>query len=139
MLYYSPEQIAARLKQVSVQSIYNYLYQNKVRYEQFKPYLRRKGKAYRHCKAPNIKEGDRRYKRSIKQRPSYVESRKTQGHWEGDTIISRKDKQALLTLVERKTGLVLIGRLNQRTAAETRDMIIKLLTPFKKKVKSITI
>ncbi|MCO6552249.1 MAG: IS30 family transposase [Gilliamella sp.] len=86
-----------------------------------------------------MKEGDRRYKRSIKQRPSYVESRKTQGHWEGDTIISRKDKQALLTLVERKTGLVLIGRLNQRTAAETRDMIIKLLTPFKKKVKSITI
>ncbi|MWP47921.1 helix-turn-helix domain-containing protein [Gilliamella sp. Pas-s27] len=30
---------------------------------------RRKGKAYRHCKAPNIKEGDRRYKRPIKQRP----------------------------------------------------------------------
>ncbi|OCG65232.1 hypothetical protein A9G39_09975 [Gilliamella sp. Imp1-6] len=56
----------------------------------------------------------------------------------GDTIISRKDKQALVTLVERKTGLVLIGRLNQRTASETRDMIIKLLTPFKKMVKSIT-
>ena len=138
MLYYSPEQIAARLKKISVQSIYIYLYQNKARYEQFKPYLRRKGKAYRHCKAPNIKEGDRQYKRSIKQRPSYVESRKTQGHWEGDTIISRKDKQALVTLVERKTELVLIGRLNQRTASETRDMIIKLLTPFKKMVKSIT-
>ncbi|WP_255307528.1 IS30 family transposase, partial [Gilliamella sp. Imp1-1] len=74
----------------------------------------------------------------MKQRPSYVESRKTRGHWEGDTIISRKDKQALVTLVERKTGLVLIGRLNQRTASETRDMIIKLLTPFEKMVKSIT-
>ncbi|MWN91203.1 hypothetical protein GQ597_10860 [Gilliamella sp. Pra-s65] len=97
---------------------------------------RRKGKAYRHCKTPSIKEGDRRYKRPIKQRPSYVENWKTRGHWESDTMISRKDKQALVTLVEGKTGLVLIGRLNQRTASETRDMIIKLLTPFKKGLKA---
>lgn len=136
--YYSPEQIAARLNgKVSVTAIYQYIYRDKARYQHIKPYLRRNGKTYRHRRAP-YQPHERQYKRPIKLRPIEVELRKIKGHWEGDTIVSRKDGQALVTLVERKTGLLLMGRVIRPTAENTLAKIIELLTPFKAMVRSIT-
>jgi IS30 family transposase len=41
----------------------------------------------------------------IAQRPASVNSRKHIGHWVGDTVIGAGHKQAIVTLVERKSGM----------------------------------
>lgn len=40
----------------------------------------------------------------IDDRPKEVDERKVIGHWEGDTVIGKDHKGAILTMVERKTG-----------------------------------
>ena len=53
-------------------------------------------------------------RRDISERPASVETREELGHWEGDTVIGAHHKQAIVTLVERMTGLTLIARLNAK-------------------------
>jgi transposase, IS30 family len=63
----------------------------------------------------------------IDARPKTVEDRKQYGHWEGDTLISRKSKAALHTLVERKSRLLVLSKLGRKSAVETSRMIIRRL------------
>ena len=60
----------------------------------------------------------------IDTRPKSIENRRSYGHWEGDSLISRKSKAALNTLVERKSRLVLITKLPRKTADETLRAVI---------------
>jgi transposase, IS30 family len=52
----------------------------------------------------------------ISERPAEVEAREVVGHWEADTVMGAGTKDCVLTLVERKTGLLLVGKLADRTA-----------------------
>jgi|SRR5680860_689451 len=54
-------------------------------------------------------------KRHISARPASVESRSQIGHWEVDTVMGTGSKDCIMSLVERKTGLLLIGKLADRT------------------------
>ena len=56
-----------------------------------------------------------------------MENRNRFGHWEGDSIVSRKSAKALNTLVERKSRLVLITLLQRKTALETSIAVIEKL------------
>ena len=47
---------------------------------------------------------------SIAARPKTVESRRTFGHWEGDSVIGRERKARLVTLVERKSRYLVLRR-----------------------------
>ena len=42
------------------------------------------------------------------------------GHWEADTVIGAGSKDCVLTLVERKSELVLVGKFKDRTAGGLR-------------------
>ncbi|WP_141674413.1 IS30 family transposase, partial [Gilliamella sp. wkB108] len=53
-------------------------------------------------------------------------------------IIGGNRKQALVTIVERKTGLALIKKVERKTAEEVKKAIISLLTNIKHRVKTIT-
>jgi IS30 family transposase len=44
-----------------------------------------------------------------------VEARKELGHWEGDTMVGSDLHHGVLTLVERRSGLVIIKKVNSRT------------------------
>jgi IS30 family transposase len=70
---------------------------------------------------------------SIEERPKEVLKRKTIGHWEGDSMVSRKSKVGLNTLVERKTGLVLISKIKNGTSSETAHTVIDRLKSFPRK------
>jgi len=136
---YSPEQISGRLElehkqSISHEAIYQYIYSQVYRdgygymkpgYHDLRQYLKRRHKRRQ-------RKGLRRSEKvpkfngvSIEQRPKGVERRKVIGHWEGDSVVSRKSSIALNTLVERKTGLLCISRIKNGTAAETARVVIE--------------
>lgn len=55
-------------------------------------------------------------RRMIDRRPKHIEERKKLGHWEGDTIVSKCRRQAIATFSERKSGYLLGGKMEDRTA-----------------------
>ena len=139
---WSPEQIVGWLKyrkdiQISHEWIYQYILVDK----------QNGGDLYRHLRCQKKRRKrygsyDRRGKLSnrvsIDQRPAEVETRQRLGHWEVDTIIGKRHKQALVTLIERKSRLVFIRKVKQRTAGAVEDAIIHLLDPWTHDVHTIT-
>ena len=74
----------------------------------------------------------------IEQRCPRVETRSTVGHWEGDTVIGRNHKYALVTFVARKTDFGLVCKVRTRQATGVVAAIIDALKPFKNLVRTIT-
>jgi IS30 family transposase len=74
----------------------------------------------------------------ISERPSGAENRSRVGHLEGDTVLGT-DKHALLTLVDRKTGYVLIGKLRARTVEATNRRAIDLINNAARRTRSVTV
>jgi transposase, IS30 family len=132
---WSPEQIAGRLpidhpgQVISHEAIYQFIYdlQTESRLELIQ-HLRRANKK-RKAKGIGRKEKKTKIPNRIPidARPQSVENRKQYGHWEGDTLISRKSKAALHTMVERKSRLLLLSKLDRKSASETSKTIIKRL------------
>ena len=108
-LYWSPEQIAGRLRRENIiichETIYGYI----IRRKKLKKYLRcRKGK-YRRRHGAVAREKAREYakKRWIGERPEEINRRVRIGDWEGDTIIGLERTKRILTHVERKSGYLI--------------------------------
>lgn len=134
---WSPEQIAGRIERalgetISHEAIYQFIYAQVYRrgygyvkpgHEDLRPYLRRRRKR-------RIPRGSRRCQRvlrprgpSIEIRPTVVGTRSRVGDWETDSVESIQHKPGINTLVERKTGLVRMTKLQRRTAQETTRAI----------------
>jgi IS30 family transposase len=139
---WSPEQISGRLKRttdirLSHERIYQYVYADKARGGALFRHLRcrklrrkRYGSYSRRGQIPN--------RVSIEKRPRIVEAKRRIGDWEADTIIGKNRQQALVSLVERKTKLTLLKKLERRTAEAVEQAILELMLPLKKKVQTIT-
>lgn len=137
---WSPEQISGRLKlkrtlSISHETIYRYLWSDKRRGGELYKLLRTRAKKRRKRYGTYEKRGRVAGKRHISERPAEVESRKTVGHWEIDTVVGVGSKDCVVTLVERKTGFAKIGKLNDRSAGEmvrtTRMLMSRTRHPFK--------
>jgi IS30 family transposase len=77
----------------------------------------------------------------IQERPASVEERRRIGDWEIDTMMGQslgECSHCILTLVERKTGYVLIGKLPARTAEEATRATVELMTRHRKAFHTIT-
>jgi IS30 family transposase len=122
---WSPEQIAGRLardqgrKVISYESIYRFVYAQLARTRDYRwrRYLPR-GKSKRGCRgrkgggSPSFIEG----RVSLAERPIEVSDRATCGHWEADLMMFSKYGQAVLTVHERKSRLLLAIRLTSKAA-----------------------
>lgn len=128
---WSPEQIAGRIsvenpgQRIGYEAIYQYIYEDA---PELIGYLAR-GHRKRYPKGHS-----RKHRRShiperapLDERPADAEERKTIGHWEGDTMVSRKSLVALQVLVERKSRYAKLTKLNRRTARDMRNAAVRRL------------
>ncbi len=63
------------------------------------------------------------------------------GHWKIDTMMGEslgESSDCILTLVERKTGYELIGKLSARIAAEANRALLELMPRYPGPVATIT-
>jgi IS30 family transposase len=95
-----------------------------------KPYRKRYGK--------NDRRGQIKNRISIEQRPEIVEQKARIGDWEGDTVIGKGHKGALLTLVERKTLYTLIVPLQGKQSDKLAQAVIDVMSGIKSQVLTIT-
>jgi transposase, IS30 family len=138
----SPEQIVGRRQLegqavMSHETIYRWIWADK----------RCGGTLWRHLRGARKRRRKRygRYdsrgqlagKKLIEQRPAVVASRGRIGDWEMDTVHGR-GKACVVTVVERKTGLVRIGPIQRATKELTLERTVKLLWPERDRVKTIT-
>jgi len=135
---WSPEIIANKIAQtiqgasISHEAIYQYIYHPKTQDRDeligqlVRGHRKRKqkgiGRKERKTKIPN--------RISINERPVSVDNRSRYGHWEGDSLISRKSRPALNSLVERKSRLTCLTKLDRKTAQQTTNAVIQRLSEF---------
>ncbi len=77
-------------------------------------------------------------KRHISERPHEVETRTTTGHWEIDTVAGAQTKDCVVTLVERRTGFTLIGKLPDRTMGSLSRRVQVLARRVPRDLRTVT-
>jgi len=145
---HSPEQIAERMKLdpewhgpvVSHERIYQHIWQDKAH----------DGTLYRHLRIAGTRQ--RRKRRNsrdmrgtipnrvgIEKRPKIVERKIRIGDWEGDTVIGKNHQGALVTLVDRKSKLTLIGKVARYTCQAVEQTIISLMELLPRRNYTLTV
>ena len=139
---WSPEQISKtrvgeELRMVSHERIYQYILQDKKRGGDKYTHLRRKRKYKKRCVIE-----DRRGKlvntKSIHDRPKEVEQRVRYGDYEVDLIVGANHKGGLLTMNDRKTGIVRIRKIESKNAKYIGRLIVSILKKEKEQIHTIT-
>ena len=129
---WSPEQVSGHLRRtgqlaVSHETIYRHVWRDKRRGGTLHTHLRGARKRRRKRYGAYDSRGRLAGKRLTSERPAKVEAREVAGHWEADTVVGAGSRDCVLTLVERQTGLVLIGKLADRTARGLSRRAVSLL------------
>jgi transposase, IS30 family len=129
---WSPEQVAGHLRRagqllISHETIYRHVWRDKREGGTLYTHLRGARKRRRKRYGAYDSRGRLAGKRMISERPPEVEGRERVGHWEADTVMGAGAKDCVVTLVERKTGLVLVGKLKDRTADSLSRRAVSLI------------
>ncbi len=142
MKQWSPEQIVGHIRnkklmkrKMSHETIYQYIWRDRHKGGNLWRQLRQSPKIRRKRYKAYDSRGRLAEKRHITERPATVETRRYIGHWEIDTVHGRGSRHCIVTLVERKTGYVMIGILKDKTTAslnkKTNMLIRRNPTLFK--------
>lgn len=134
---WSPEQIANTApEKVSHEAIYQYVYAqihrkgygySKPGKEDLRQYLPRRHKRRQKMGARKSQRVLRPKGPSIEERPEIVGLRTRTGDWEGDSIESRNHAPGLNSLVDRRSGLLLLSKLPSKTAQATTYVVARRL------------
>jgi len=143
LLDFSPEQISGRLKKetnisISHERIYQYIRENRNSGGNLWKHLRHSNRK-RKPRNKTEKRGQIPDRVFIDYRPAVVEKRLRIGDWEADTMWKPREKGALLSLVERKTGYTLLSWLPDRNAERVADKIVSLLSNLKEQTHTLTV
>lgn len=137
-LQWSPEQIAHKVG-VSHECVYLHVDADKAAGGNLHKNLRsQKPRRKRHLYGRD-RRGQIPNRRPISERPSHIEQRKQVGHWEGDTVIGAAHKQAIVTLVERKSGFAVLAKVLHKSADLVGRAIEEKLKPFGSCVKTLAV
>ncbi len=130
---WSPEQIAGRFRyehrlRISHETIYRHIWADKRAGGSLHTYLRGHPKQCRKRYGHYDSRGRLAGKRPITERPAIVDARGRIGDWEVDTIVGPEgSRHCVLSLVERQTGYLVLGKLRARTVAAVNRRAIPLL------------
>jgi transposase, IS30 family len=130
---WSPEQIAGRFRcdhrlRISHETIYRHIWADKRAGGTWHTYLRGGRKQCRKRYGHYDSRGRLAGKRPLTTRPAIVETRERIGDGEADTIVGPEGtRHCLVSLVERKTGYLVLGKLRARTVAELNRRALPLL------------
>lgn len=131
---WSPEQISGTLKQyypeqkdmqVSPETIYSCIYAHpKGALKKLMIHSLRRGKSKRGprgSKSSNYSTIKPKEGQFIYHRPEEINKRHIAGHWEGDLIAGSQNKSCVGTLVERKTGYLILNKMKSKSALDVRQ------------------
>ena len=136
---WSPEQVAGRLAResgkgvISHETIYRFIYAQIARTKSYdwRNYLPR-GKFKRGFRGR--KGGSPAsfilHRRPLSERPEEADSRQRPGHWEADLMLFTSRKQAILTLHERQTRLLIAVRIPGKHAEPIAKAMTEILAPL---------
>jgi IS30 family transposase len=143
LLDWSPVQIAHHFRRngpftICHETIYKYILADKRRGGTLFTHLRIMPKIRRKRYNSHDSRGILPGKRHISARPPEVESRQVLGHWEGDTLMGSDRHHGVLTLLERKSGLVIIRKFHARKAPVVAQAAVQGIQGHAVKFKTIT-
>jgi len=142
---WSPEQVAGWLRRwgelaISHETIYRYIWADKRAGGTLHQHLRGARKQRRKRYGCYDSRGRLAGKRLITERPAIVATRQELGHWEADTMLGASQAgPCVLSLVERKTGYLLLGQLRQRISAAVNARARQLIVAQPHPVRTITV
>ena len=137
------QQIAGYLRRlqglrISHETIYRHIWadrrQGGTLYRQLRGAQKRRRKRYGRYDSRGRLAG----KRSITERPALVAARTQPGHWEIDTVQGASDRHCVLSLVERTTGYLVLGKLRAKSTAEVTRRTTQLIARECPPVRTIT-
>ena len=136
---WSPEQVAGRLareagrKIISYESIYRFIYAQIARTKDYRwRHFLPRGKSKRGFRGrrggspASFIEG----RISVSERPPAAAERATPGHWEADLVLFAKYGQAVLTVHERLSRILLATRPSNKAAKRVVRHLVRLFTPL---------
>ena len=134
--YFFPEQISGISKKhlgftVSYESIYQLILKDKKHGRKLSLHLRVNGKRKQKRRCRNTDNRGRiKNATSIDKRPRAIERRKRIGDLEADLVSGANHKGYLITLLERKSGLLRFGFVRNKSSELAKTEIIRLLRRF---------
>jgi len=143
-LQWSPEQISVWLKRergdesVSHETIYQYVWEDKLGGGNLYKELRHHGKKYNKRGSGKAGRGCIPGRIDIAERPAVVDEKSRLGDWEIDTIIGKEHRGAVVTMVERHSKLTLLAQVPRKTAQEVEKALTSKLGEIADCVLTIT-
>jgi IS30 family transposase len=140
---FSPEQILGVARKnniscVSIERIYQYVWDDKSKGGLLHLHLRTQGKKYRKRGAAKDKRGQIVGRVGIENRPAIVEEKNRFGDFEVDLIIGKDHKSAILTANDRATGLLRMKKIESKGAIEVKNAIVTVLKQWSNKLYTVT-
>ncbi len=140
---YSPEQVVGTLKKqnkahVSIERIYQHIWDNKRQKGTLYTHLRRQGRSYRKRGASKDSRGIIKNRISIDQRPEIVDQKNRFGDLEVDLIIGKNHKQAIVTINDRASGVLKMKKAESKEAHIISNVINELLEDWRPYIHTIT-
>lgn len=147
--HWTPEQISVNLKEqknvhISYELIYQYLEFDREQGGDMCKLLPHRGKKY---KKRNIK-GQKKKKsvwktakkrKSIEDRPSIVAEKTEIGHWEGDTVESKKHQGGIATFVDIKSKFLVIRKVKDKSSICMKVAVVSAFKNFPNIAKTLTL
>lgn len=140
----SPAQVAGYIERqrgvrLHHETIYQLVYRDQAQGGDLYTHLRVASKPYRKRYGSYDNRGRIANRVSIDERPPVVDRRNRLGDWEGDTVIGKGHRGALLTMVERKSLYTVIVRLTGKRSDLLADALIDRFTALNGPMKTITL
>ena len=107
--------------------------------KQLSKHLRRKGRKYANRGSRYRSRGVIAGRVDIGQRPAIADRKERFGDLEGDTIIGKNHKGAILTIIDRRTGFLWMSKLSGKEASPLATKTVEMLASIKGIIHTLTV